>query len=227
MSARKGRPDAAQAVPNARNKMGGLELLRQVEDCDAAAVVFDPQYRAVLDKLDFGNEGARQKQRALLPQMSDFMISSFAAEIERVLRPAGYLFLWVDKFSIGSGVHLGWLRYAPQLKIVDLIAWNKDRMGMGRRARCQTEYLVCVQKQPLNAASTWKDHSIPDSFSERADRNRHPHAKPLLLMGRVLASTTRQGDLVIDPCAGGYGTLEICQKIGRQFLGCDIADQVG
>ena len=36
-----------------------LTLLRSLPNGSAALVCFDPQYRGVLDKLRFGNEGAR------------------------------------------------------------------------------------------------------------------------------------------------------------------------
>ena len=43
------------------NKADGLELLRSTPDNYTKLVIFDPQYRQVLDKLKFGNEGKRQK----------------------------------------------------------------------------------------------------------------------------------------------------------------------
>jgi site-specific DNA-methyltransferase (adenine-specific) len=40
-----------------------LDLLRSLPDACAALAFFDPQHRGVLDKLAFGNEGARQRER--------------------------------------------------------------------------------------------------------------------------------------------------------------------
>lgn len=50
------------------NEADGLELLRSTPDNYTKLVIFDPQYRQVLDHLKFGNEGERQKERAGLPQ---------------------------------------------------------------------------------------------------------------------------------------------------------------
>ena len=69
--------------------MNGVMLLKSLKDGEAAFAHFDPQYRGVLDQLDFGNEGSRQKERAKLPQMSDDDVSFFVEQIERVLRPSG------------------------------------------------------------------------------------------------------------------------------------------
>jgi hypothetical protein len=71
---------------------------------------FDPQFRAVLDKLKFGNESARQRGRAGLPAMSEDYIDSVCPEIARVLAPSGYLMHWVDTFGLCQAHHLRILR---------------------------------------------------------------------------------------------------------------------
>lgn len=207
---------------NTRQRMSGHALLRQMPADCARLAFLDPQYRGVLDHLDFGNEGARQIKRAVLPQMTDRDIASLIEEIERVLRPSGHLMLWIDKFMLGTGRHLGLLRWAPEIQVVDVIAWCKGRPGMGRRARCMTEYLVIAQKRPIRARGCWTDHGIGDCWTEAHDRGRHPHAKPHQLVERLIRATTRRGDLVIDPCAGGYGVMDACLASGREFCGCDL-----
>lgn len=207
---------------NARQRMDAVELLSRIPDRIAWAVVCDPQYRTGLDQLKFGNEGARQIGRAKLPQMSDDLISFIVEEAQRILHPSAYFFMWVDKFSIGSGQHLKYLRRARQMRVVDLIAWNKLDIGMGRRARCQTEYLVVAQRAPHIAKGAWLDHRIPDCWPEGRNPLRHPHAKPHQLMDRLIRSVTRKSELVVDPCAGGYGILEACQLSSREFIGGDL-----
>ncbi len=212
----------ATPVRNSVNLMGGMALLRTLKRSEVSCCFFDPQYRALLDKMNYGNEGEREAKRAALPQMTDDTICTFIEQIARALKPAGYLFLWVDKFTIGSGRHLRYLDRTPNLALVDLIAWNKVRIGMGRRARCATEYLIIAQKQPTMAKGTWSDHSLSDSWTETSDRSKHPHAKPVQLTIRLIKSVTKSGDLVLDPCAGSYGVLTACRATGRNFIGCDI-----
>lgn len=220
---RTSRPVALKGlVVDQQQRMTAAAMLAKVPDDFAKLFIFDPQYRTVLEHLDFGNEGSRQKGRAKLPQMSDDHISFLVEEAERVLKPSGHLLLWVDKFSIASGTHLRYLRRADDLKLVDLIAWNKLAIGMGRRTRCLTEYLVIAQKLPTRAKGVWSDHSIRDCWTEQADKSAHPHAKPIVLIERLIRAVTNRGDVVIDPCAGGYGVLEACRLSGRRFLGCDI-----
>lgn len=196
--------------------------MQQLRAGEAKLAFLDPQYRGNLDKLAYGNEGARQKERSALPQMSDDLISFIVEEMERVLAPSGHLMLWIDKFSIGSGHHLRYFSRTPKLALVDIIHWHTMRFGMGYRTRGTSEYLIVIQKQPTRAKGIWSDAGIRDSWSESSDRSVHPHTKPIGLIERLIRCTTTAKDLVIDPCAGSYATLEACRRTGRQFAGSDI-----
>lgn len=217
------RPYRLTKVPrNVPNKMGGVGLLRSLRAREASAVFFDPQYRGILDAMAYGNEGeTREQDRVALPQMTDRDIAQFVEEIERVLAPSGHLFFWVDKFTVGSGRHIQYLA-RTSLAIVDLIHWNKIRPGMGKRARCVSEYLIVLQKPPKRAKDIWNDHRLLDSHTEPPDRSVHPHAKPYQLIERLIRCVTKSGELVVDPCAGSYVVLDACRITGRQFVGCDL-----
>jgi site-specific DNA-methyltransferase (adenine-specific) len=205
---------------NARQRMDGLTMLGQMADESAALAFCDPQHRTVLDKLKYGNEGERQKGRAKLPQMSDATICCFLDEIYRVLKPSSYCILWIDKFGLASGHFREWI--PSSFKTVDLVSWDKMRIGMGKRLRCRTEFAVVLQKPPIRAKGTWTDHGIPDCWPEKRDIRLHPHNKPEKLTERLIKAITKPGDLVVDPCAGGYGVLEACAATGREFIGCDL-----
>jgi site-specific DNA-methyltransferase (adenine-specific) len=72
------------------------------------------------------------------------------------------------------------------------------------------------------AAGAWTDHGINDCWPESSDRRIHAHTKPHVLTERLIRAATRRGDVVIDPCAGGYGVLEACRASGREFVGGDL-----
>lgn len=46
-------------------KCDGIDFMRTIAPASIKCVFFDPQYRGVLDKMSYGNEGARQKERAI------------------------------------------------------------------------------------------------------------------------------------------------------------------
>lgn len=205
---------------NKKNLADGIDLLADINDCSIAAAFFDPQYRGVLDKLKYGNEGKqRGKARSNLTQMDEDTIKKFIVEINRVLQASGHLFLWVDKFHLCQGV-LDWFENTD-LNLVDMIVWDKGRIGMGYRTRRKSEYLIVAQKNPVKAKACWTDHAIPDVWEERVVKI-HPHSKPIELQRRLIAATTAEGDVVLDPAAGGFSVFEACQTLGRDFIGGDI-----
>ena len=205
---------------NKKNKADGLDLLADINDKTVATAVFDPQYRGVLDKLKYGNEGqSRGKARSDLQQMDEDTINHFIKEIDRVLKDSGHLFLWVDKCHLCQGV-LSWFK-DTNLNLVDLVVWDKGKIGMGYRTRRKSEYLVVLQKSPVRAKSCWNDHGIPDVWEEKTVKV-HPHSKPIELQRRLIAATTQDGDYVLDPASGGYSVFEACKAVGRDFIGGDI-----
>ena len=205
---------------NTKQRADGLNMLAEIGSGEIASAFFDPQYRGVLDKLKYGNEGqSRGKARCELVQMDVDTIIRFIKEIDRVLKKSGHLFLWVDKFHLCQGV-LEWTA-GTELNLVDMIVWDKGKIGMGYRTRRKSEYLVIFQKSPVRAKGCWSDHSIPDIWVEKTDKI-HPHSKPIELQKRLIAATTVKGDTVLDPAAGGFSVLLACNAVGRDFIGCDI-----
>lgn len=207
---------------NRKNRMNGLDLLQSLPEESIRTAFFDPQYRGVLDKMAYGNEGKnRGRQRAALPQMDENTIRQFIKELDKVLLPNGYLFLWVDKFHLVEGIK-PWLADTPKLFVVDMLTWDKQKIGMGYRSRRRSEYLVVIQKFPKKAKSTWSLHNIPDVWAEKVAAKPHTHSKPLEMQKQLILATTQAGDLVLDPAAGGYSVLAACRAAGRDFLGCDL-----
>lgn len=211
-----------QQLLNKKNRMNGLDLLDILPEHSIKSAFFDPQYRGVLDKMAYGNEGkSRGKVRSALPQMTEETIGIFIEGIGRALMPNGYLFLWVDKFHLAEGVK-PWLDTVPDLSVVDMITWDKQKIGMGYRSRRRSEYLMIIQKQPKQAKSTWKLHNIPDVWPEKLTGKPHTHAKPIELQKQLILATTHEQDWVLDPASGGYSVFEACRQTNRQFIGCDL-----
>ncbi len=206
---------------NERLKLDGLEFLAHLPEQTFPVAFFDPQYRGLLDKMSYGNEGRnRNRGRSALLQMTDETITAFIRSLDRVLMPSGHVFLWMDKFHLCEGFS-HWLA-DTKLAVVDLVTWDKGRIGMGYRTRRKSEHLVVLQKTPRRAKGVWKLHDIPDVWAETVPRGAETHRKPVELQGALIAAVTNPRDVVIDPAAGSFSVLEACLQRNRVFLGCDI-----
>jgi site-specific DNA-methyltransferase (adenine-specific) len=216
---------------NLHLQMDGLKLLGSLPQGSVDACIFDPQYRAGLDKLSYGNEGkSRMKARSALAQMSNETIIEFIMRSYLAMRESAYMFIWCDKFTIAEGIHLAWMENAfgglnNSLILVDMICWDKGSFGMGSRSRRTNEFLLVYQKHP-KTTKNWTDKGIKDTFLEKIPEPRlktaHVHRKPLGLTARLISATVPVGGLVLDPSAGSFSTLVACQMTGRNFIGCDL-----
>ncbi|CAI2188919.1 7437_t:CDS:10 [Funneliformis geosporum] len=104
---------------------------------------------------------------------------------------------------------------------------NHPHFGLGAYFRNQAEFAYLIQKEPWQSKE-FKDRSLGNVYHEQPKiislRN-HPHEKPLTLTKKLIQATTEKGDLIVDPCAGGFGVLKVCRETGREFIGYDLTYQ--
>jgi site-specific DNA-methyltransferase (adenine-specific) len=219
--------------------MDGLDLLKAIPSNSVSLCFFDPQYDHLLAFMKYGNK-ERQKDRLALKPMDHMNILEFGREIARVLKPSGHVGLWSDQFIL-CATHPELIFGDPAadsisadtviaadgsiIYKVGLCCWDKGRIGMGWRFRHQSEYLTMFQKHPKRIKGAWSRRDIPDIWREPDKGKIHPHAKPIGLQTAIIDATTKPGDLVLDPCAGGFGTMTAAHAIGRHFLGCEYLQE--
>jgi len=222
-------PVAGQAPTpplDTRNVGCGYQLLRSTPSDITPFVVLDLQYRENLERLKYGNEGSRQAKRAALPQMDAAFTKAICKESARILMPGGYIARWCDKFALAEG-----LVGIDGLRIVDWITWDTQTFGFGWRARQRGQHLVFLQKPPIHtrmkkgALRPWQGKpSIPDVWLEKIVDRRHPHQKPVGLLRALIQAISLPGDIIIDPAAGSFTTMEAAHAVGRRFLGTDLVE---
>ena len=69
------------------------------------------------------------------------------------------------------------------------------------------------------ASNLWAD--IPPALGD--ERMGYATQKPLPLLERIIEASSNPGDTVFDPFCGCATTLEAAHKLGRRWIGCDIA----
>jgi site-specific DNA-methyltransferase (adenine-specific) len=68
--------------------------------------------------------------------------------------------------------------------------------------------------------TVWAD--IPPINARAQERLGYPTQKPLALLERILAASSNEGDVVLDPFCGCGTTVHAAQKMGRRWLGIDV-----
>ena len=68
------------------------------------------------------------------------------------------------------------------------------------------------------ATDVW---NIPSLNNMAKERTGYPTQKPLALYERIIAASTNEGDIVLDPFCGAGTTLLAAQRLGRKWIGVD------
>jgi modification methylase len=165
---------------------------------------------------------------------------AWLGECRRLLKPAGGL--WVigtyhNIFRIGAALQdLGFW-------ILNDVVWRKSNpmpnfrgrrftnahetllwCALDRDARYTFNYeAMKALNDELQMRSDWLIPICggPERLRDAEGRKAHPTQKPEALLHRVLLSSTRPGDLVLDPFCGTGTTGAVAKRLGRRFIGLE------
>lgn len=66
---------------------------------------------------------------------------------------------------------------------------------------------------------------LPFLSTVSLERVKWPTQKPLALARRIIAASSRPGDLVVDFFCGSGTTLVAAKELGRRYIGCDVSGE--
>ncbi|MCY4625849.1 MAG: DNA methyltransferase [Chloroflexi bacterium] len=107
--------------------------------------------------------------------------------------------------------------------------WTKERMqaaydeGLIIQSRPNSvprlkRYLDEMQGTPVD--TIWED--IPPIQANSPERLGYPTQKPIALLERIIAASSNEGDVILDPFCGCGTAVAAAQKLNRQWVGIDI-----
>ena len=161
----------------------------------------------------------------------------------RVLKPEGTIWISGTYHSI---YQCGFALQVTGYRILNDIAWYKPNAPPNIGCRCfaashETLIWACketkakytfnykdmkfgfwgkdfIKKPGKQMRSVWAINTTPAS---EKTYGKHPTQKPLELLNRILQSSTKEGDLVLDPFTGSSSTGVAAYRLARSFIGID------
>ena len=105
-------------------------------------------------------------------------------------------------------------------------AYSKDNLRLfaqaGRLAYASSgmpEYKRYLDEMPgVPLQNNWDD--IPPAIG--AESLGYPTQKPVALLERIIAASSNEGDVILDPFCGCGTAVHAAQKLGRQWIGIDV-----
>ena len=116
-----------------------------------------------------------------------------------------------------------------------IISWCKPNLPLRKNMQdweWSTEFVLWetigeprVFNKPQGEASRdyWRIH-VENGFLNK-DGNDHPARKPVQLLKRIIAASTNEGDIVLDPFMGSGTTGVAAVQLDRNFIGCEISSK--
>jgi len=92
--------------------------------------------------------------------------------------------------------------------------WTTRRNNKGEKYRAKV-YL----KKGVVMTDVWQ---IPIINATAKERLGYPTQKPILLLERIIKASSNEGDMVLDPFCGCGTTIDVAQKLKRNWIGIDI-----
>jgi len=160
-------------------------------------------------------------------------------ELRRVLKPTGSLYIHCD----GAAGH--YLKVAMDAvfgaeNFLNDIAWCYGLGGSSRRylprkhdsilwysGAPNGHYFAPEMIPATSVRMAGQVKKVPDYWliptinNMAKERTGYPTQKPEALLERIIKTSSRPGDLVLDPFCGSGTTIVVAQRLGRRWVGID------
>ena len=206
-----------------------LELLKTLENESVDALITDPPYNIARDN-NFTSMG-----RAGI----DF------GDWDKGFNLISWLPIAIEKLKKGGNIIIftSWKNTTPIIKELeknnceakDMIRVEKSNpMPRNRDRRFVTDYEIAIWAVKKGAKwtfnrqlETYERPLIKTKVTPKSEKieKGHPTQKNIETMEWLIERLTDEGDIVLDPFMGSGTTGVACQKLDRDFIGCELSDE--
>ena len=203
------------------HQASAFEFLKELADESIDCVITDPPYES-LEKHRAVGTTTRLKQSeassniwfSVIPNAS---FPELMQEIYRVLKKDRHFYLFCDQETMFAAKPAA---EAAGFKFWKPLVWDKCAIGMGYHYRARYEFILFFEKGKRKI----KDLSIPDILAHKRIHKGYPTEKPTSLLEVLIAQSTEEGEMILDPFMGSGSTGVASLTKARSFIGSDIAD---
>lgn len=163
------------------------------------------------------------KENTWIEYQQNFM-RIFKRVIE-VIKPGGYLWLVTGYGSAGFKPGLPWLLASGieqmGMNLCDEVIWDKGSSSQNGAF----DYIFCFQADSQNHSETsfnreiWREIEYVDTFA-------HWATIPDNLLKRMIDTSSKIGDIILDPFAGSGFTAKIAKEMDRKSISIEIEESL-
>ena len=141
---------------------------------------------------------------------------------QRGLLPAHQTILYYSKSDQYTFNEI-WTEYSPATNVDQILQRrSRDEFNKSVYDRDDEGHVIANGiKRGVPLGDVW---DIPFLNPKAKERTGYPTQKPLLLLERIIALATNEGDCVLDPFCGSGTTLVAAQALNRAAIGIDVSE---
>jgi site-specific DNA-methyltransferase (adenine-specific) len=187
-----------------------LELMKDIPDKSINMVLTDVPYGEVNRK----SNGLRNLNKGVA-DILNFDLNEFLYELDRVCSGSFYIFCCTEQVSSVRSF------FAKRKLSTRHCLWEKTNPSpMNGQHIWLSSVENCIFAK--NKKAIFNEHCKSSVWRFPNGRSKiHPTEKPLKLFEYLIKTSSSEGDLVFDPCAGSGTTLVAAKNLNRQFVGIE------
>lgn len=204
-----------------------LELLTQVPTGSVDLIVTDPPYQIDSTK---GGGGIGRKMKNTQDELAEIgIVSGFDGRIlDEMMRVCEVpnIYIWCNAKQIPMYLDFFVKKHKCNF---DILVWVKTNAvpAFSNKYLTDKEYCLyfrrggyCKPADYEHARTAWFQ---PINLKDKKMYN-HPTIKPLNIIETLVANSSREGDVIMDPFMGSGTTGVACANLGRDFIGMELKE---
>lgn len=167
------------------------------------------------------NDDSKYVRAGTLFAKNDIKFEDWLPEMYRVLKDNTHCYIMIN------GRNLAELQKQAEkvgFKYQNLLVWEKGNATPNKFYLNACEFILMLRKggeRWINNMGSKTILKVPNIIGGKA----HPTEKPVGLMEILIANSTNENDIVLEPFAGGGSTCIAARNLKRRFIGIEIDEE--
>ena len=203
-----------------------LEEMKKIKDKSVDLIVTDPPYPTTSRGCAGNSGGMLQKEinkKGRVFEFNDIDCEKYAPEFYRVLKDGSHCYVMTNHINLikmlNTFIKVGF-------HFIKSLIWDKGNKIMGQYYMSQFEYILFFRKgkgKKINNCGTSDILSVANKKTkDEKGNNLHDTEKPVGLMKTLIANSSNENDIVLDPFMGIGSSCLACKELNRQFIGIEL-----
>lgn len=164
------------------------------------------------------NDAIENARSGKLFDYNSIKFSEYLPELYRVMKQKTHTYLMINARNL---CELQTEAEKVGFKFQQLLVWHKNNATPNRYYLNQCEFILMLRKggaKNINDMGQTNIIKIPNILGGKL----HPTQKPTMLMQIMIANSSNEGDIVLDPFMGSGSTGIASKILNRKFIGIEI-----